>query len=218
MGTLDLWRQYLATFLHGLLTTIEITALSLVLAVAAGALIAACRLSRHRVLKAGATVYIDVMRATPTLVVLFLAYFGIGQIGVLIPAFWAAVLGLGLFYAALFAEVFRGGVESVDVGQHEAATALALEPGLTLRRITLPQAFIAILLPSTNIVADLIKDTSLVLIIGLADLAGVAQSASAETFRPMDMYVLAGVLYLGLYLLVSRALVRWERNVIRSGS
>lgn len=216
MDTLHLWQRYVGPFLQGLLTTVELTALGLVVAVGIGALVAAGRMSRFVLVRGIAVGYVDVMRATPTLIVLFLTYYGLGEIGVLIPAFWAGVFGLGVFYAALFAEIFRGGIESVARGQTEAADALAMGPWLRLRTVILPQAFGAILLPSTNTIADFIKDTSLVVVIGVADLTSAAQSGSSDTYRPMDMYVLAALMYFVLYLVISRLLARWELNVQRS--
>lgn len=215
MRVLTLWQHYLVPFLQGLGVTLEITGLSLLLAVVFGAVLTACRLSHWRILRLLATVYVDIMRATPVLVILFLVYFGLGQVGIQFSGFWAAVLGLGCFYASLFAEIFRGGVLGVDRGQGEAADALGLSPSLRLRKVTLPQAFMAILLPSTNTVADLIKDTSLVLVIGVADLMAHANQATADTFKPMDMFVYAGLFYFALYLLISRVLARWEYRVQR---
>lgn len=212
---IQLWGEYFASFLQGLLTTVEITVCGLVVAVTAGGLLAICRMAPVRALRILAAVYIDVVRATPTLVVLFLAYFGLGEVGVLIPAFWAAVLGLGLFYAALFAEIFRGGVEGIEPGQRESAEALGMSTSLRLRKVILPQALRAILLPSTNSVADFIKDTSLVVVIGVSDLTSAASQATAVTYQPMDMYLLAALMYFCVYLLISRVLGRWE---IHAGS
>lgn len=215
METLDLWERYFGPFLEGLLVTLQLTVLGLIVAVVVGALLAECRLSNLKILRIVGAVYVDIVRATPTLVVLFLVYYGLGDVGVLIPAFWAGVVGLGLFYAALFAEIFRGGIESVHRGQTEAADALGMSPWLRLRKVTLPQAFVPILLPSTNTVADFIKDTSLVIVIGVADLTSAAAEGSSDTYRPMDMYVLAALMYFALYLLISRVLARWELNVQR---
>lgn len=213
MELLNLWWRYLPSFLEGLLVTVQLTACGVLLAVVVGALLAAARMSRSRSLRFIATWYIEIVRATPTLVVLLVTYFGLGSIGILFPAFWAAVVGLGMYYAAHFAENFRGGIESVDRGQWEASDALGMSAGLRMRKVILPQSFLPILLPSTNTVAYFIKDTSLVLVIGVADLTTAASQASSDTYRPMDMYVFAGLIYFALYLLISRVLARWELNV-----
>ena len=87
-----------------------------------------------------------------------------------------------------------------------------------MRRVILPQAFVAILLPSTNTLSEMLKDSSLVVTIGVADLMSRAYSATSATFEPMDMFVLAGLYYFALYLLVSQALARWEVRVQRRRS
>lgn len=212
---LSVWGRYIGALLHGLVVTIEITGLSLAVALVLGGVLAYFRVSRLRTLRLAGAVYVDVMRAVPVLVLLFMVYFGLGQVGFTLPGLWSATVALGAFYASLFCEIFRGGIASVEFGQREAAEALGMSRWTRLRRITLPQAFLAVLLPSTNQVSNIIKDSSLVLTIGVADLMGQAQNAAAVTFKPMDMYLLAGAIYFGFYLLISRALGRWELSVQR---
>lgn len=212
---LTYWGQYIHPFLNGLGITIEVTFFGLLVAIAAGAVLAALRSSRRWYLRLPARAYIDAFRSIPVLVLLWIAYYGLGQVGVRLPGVVAGVVALGAFYASLFAEVFRGGFSGVDRGQHEAADALGMGRWLRLWKVILPQAFVAILLPSTNLLSDLIKDTSLVITIGVADLMAHSYQASSDTFAPMDMFVLAGLMYFALYLLISQALGRWERNVQR---
>lgn len=212
---LALWGKYIGPYLGGLGVTLEITVLGFVLGVLLGALVAAGRLSRWRPVRLIATGYVDVLRGLPVLVLLFLAYYGLGQVGFKLSGLWAAVLTLGVFYASLFAEVFRGALQALERGQWEAADALGMAPGLRMRKVILPQAFLAILLPSTNTISEMLKDSSLVLTIGVADLMARATQAAAATFQPMDMFVLAGLFYFALYLLISRALARWELRVQR---
>lgn len=215
---LTLWGQYIGPFLDGLVVTMEVTGLGLAVALLAGGLLAACRLSRFRLLRIVAAAYVDVLRAIPVLVLLFIAYYGLGQVGVKLSGLWAATVALGAFYASLFAEIFRGGIQGVDFGQREAAAALGMGPWLRMRKVILPQAFVRILLPSTNQASNIIKDSSLVVTIGVADLMAHAYQASAATFQPMDMFLLAGLVYFGLYLVVSRAVGRWELSVQRRRS
>ncbi|MGH9071797.1 MAG: amino acid ABC transporter permease [Acidimicrobiales bacterium] len=218
MNLLSLWGQYIVPFLHGLAVTVELTVLGLVVAIVLGALVAACRLSRLRLLRWLGAVYVDILRSVPVLVLLFIAYYGLGQVGLKLSGVEAGTAALGVFYAALFAEIFRGGFQSVQQGQHEAAQALGLGAWLRLWKVVAPQAFLAVVLPSTNEFSNIIKDTSLVVTIGVADLMSKAYEASANTFQPMDMFVLAGLIYLCLYLVVARGLGRWEANVQRRRS
>lgn len=215
---ISLWGHYIGRFFAGLGVTVELTALGLLVAVVVGAVLAGMRSSPRRVLRLPARLYIDVMRSVPVLVLLFIAYYGLGQLGLKLSSFGAGVAALGVFYASLFAEVFRGGFAGVGRDQREAADALGMGRWLRMRRVILPQAFVSILLPSTNVLSDLIKDTSLVVIVGASDLMAVAYRASSVTFEPMDMLVLAGLMYFALYLLLSQALGRWERNVQRRRS
>lgn len=213
-----LWGQYFPDFLQGLGVTLELTALALALALLLGFLLALMRLSRIPALEIAATVYTDAIRAVPVLVLLFIAYYSLGAIGFKMSSFTAAVVTLGLFYAALYGEEFRGGIAGVDPGQREAAAALGMPSGTIMRRVVLPQAFFAILPPATNRFADIIKDTSLVVTIGVGDLMLHAYEASSATFLPMDMLGLAAVLYFAIYLVVSRLLARWELNAQRRRS
>lgn len=216
MTLLDQWKNYLGPFSEGLMVAAQITLFTVLMAMALGAILAACKLSKYRALRLPATIYIALVRATPILVVIFFVYFGLGEMGILLPAFWAGVVGLGSFHAAIFAEIFRGGVQSVDRGQWEASDALGLSPLQRLRKIVLPQAFLPILIPSTNTVADVIKDTSLVFVLGVAELTSAAAQASGETYEPLEMYGLAALFYFALYLLITRVLARWELHVARS--
>ena len=215
---LQLWQQYLPDFFAGVVVSLEVTGAALVLALALGALLVTARTGRVRVLRSLAVGYIESFRAIPVLVLVFMAYYSLGQVGVRLPGFWAGVVALGAFYAALYSEDMRSGLQSVDRGQREAAQALGMTNGAMMRRVILPQALLAFLPPGTNELSNLIKDTSLVFTIGVADLMFQANQASAATFQPMDMFVLAGLFYFAFYILISRILARWELNVQRRRS
>ena len=198
--------------------TLELTAIVLVVALVLGFLLALGRMSRVRFLSIVSTIFIEVVRSIPVLVILFLAYYSLGQVGIKLSGMAAAVTGLGAFYSTLYAEVFRAGILGVDNGQREAAIALGLSHKDLMVKVILPEAFFSILPNATNQLSNLIKDTSLVFTIGVADLMFQAESASAATFEPMDMFLLAGVIYFIFYLVLSKVLARWERNVQRSRS
>lgn len=209
--TLDLWGRYFPGYLRGTLVTLELTGASLAAALALGLLIALARMAPSRVLRNAAAAYVEVFRATPVIVILFVAYFGLAQMGLTLPPFLSVVVSLGAFYGALYCEVYRSGVESVPNGQREAAAALGLPPHRSLWRVVLPQAMLAILPPGTNTAADLLKDTSLVVTIsGVADIMYHAYGAASATFAPMTMFVLAALVYFPIYLLLSVVARRWE--------
>lgn len=178
-----------------------------------GMLLALARLSPLRMLKASALIYVDVIRAIPVLVLLFLIYYVLGQYGFKLNGMMSGIVTLGIFYAAVYSEIFRGGIQGVDRGQNEAALAIGMNGATRMRKVILPQAFLAILPPATNQLANLIKDTSLVMTIGVSDLMMQAYKMGSNNFKYMDMFMLAGVFYFALYLLLSRGIVRWEERV-----
>lgn len=209
--TLHLWAQYFPLYLRGTVVTLELTAACLAAGLLGGLLLALVRMGRSRILRNLAAAYIEVFRATPVIVLLFLAYFGLAQMGFTLPAFACVVLTLGAFYSALYCEVYRSGVEAVPRGQWEAAEALGLGRGRVLRRVILPQALLAILPPATNRAADVLKDTSLVVTIsGVSEIMYQAYGAASNTFAPMSMFVLAAIFYFPLYLILSRVVRGWE--------
>ena len=218
MNLLHIWWRYLPSFMAGLKVTLEITIATFVIGVIVGAALTACRLSRWRALRVVATIYIDTVRSIPTLVILFLVYYSLGQFGLNFSGMMAAIWGLGFYYASLFAEIFRAGIQSVGQGQREAALALGIKRRTLVMKVLLPQALLYVLAPTTNQVSNIIKDTSLVVTIGVADLMSQAYTAGSQTFLPMDMLVLAGILYLIVYFILTQVLVRWEANVQRRRS
>lgn len=212
------WVKYLPLFMKGVGVTLELTGASLVVALVFGFLLALARLSKFRLLGGLAATFVEVIRSIPVLIILFWVYYGLGQFGLKLPGVIAAVVSLGAFYATLYGEIFRGGILGVDRGQREAAEALGMSRGTVMRKVVLPQAFFAILPPSTNQLSNLIKDTSLVFTIGVADLMFQANAASSNNFLPLDMLLLAGIIYFVFYLILSKLLARWEINVQRHRS
>jgi polar amino acid transport system permease protein len=176
--------------------TLKMTALAYALAVIAGLLIALARISRRRAVSTIATCYVELIRGTPALTQLFLIYFGLASAGVVLPAFTAAVIGLGLNYAAYMSEVYRAGIAAVHRGQREAALAIGMTNALAMRNIILPQAVRIVVPPMANYAVSLLKDTSVASLISAPELMLRARDLSSEYFMPMELYVLAGVMYL----------------------
>ncbi|MCE7005202.1 amino acid ABC transporter permease [Kibdelosporangium philippinense] len=198
----------------GLLKTLMLTVLSMVLGIVGGVVLAVMRLSPNPVLSGAAGIYIWLFRGTPLITqLIFWAYLGslYPTIGLGIPfgpefVTWntteliklevAAVLGLGLNEAAYMAEIVRAGIRSVDDGQTEAAGALGMTRGKTLRRIVLPQAMRVILPPTGNQVISMLKTTSLVVVIGYAELTVVVQQIYAQNFKVIPLLIVAAIWYL----------------------
>lgn len=199
---LGVYRQHLGEWLPELLIacigTLELMALSFMLASVLGLAVALMRVSRSRLLRGIGTVYVEVFRGMPALVILFLIYFGLGGIGIewlKFSSYQAAIIGLGLQGGAILGEVFRSGIEALHQGQMEAALSLGMTPATSMRWIILPQAARIVLPPVANYAIGLLKDTAICAIIAAPELMLRAKDIASSSFRPMHLFVLAAVLY-----------------------
>lgn len=181
--------------LKGLLVTLLLTVAGSALALALGQLLALGRLSPHRWIRVPCAAYIDFMRGTPLLVQLFAIYFGAPQLGLDIPPITAGILGLGLNGSAYIAETFRAGIQSIPAGQFDAARSIGMSEWLVWTRVILPQAYRVSLPPLTGSIVALLKDTSLVSTITVVELTRQAQTAIGSSFRALELYAAAAVLY-----------------------
>ncbi|HYB09081.1 MAG TPA: amino acid ABC transporter permease [Alphaproteobacteria bacterium] len=203
--------EWMPQLLVAALGTLEMTALAYVLGATVGLLIALAGHSPRRFLSAPARFYVEIVRGTPALTQLFLIYFGLASVGIAIPAFETAVLGLGLNYAAYMAEVYRAGIEAIHRGQREAAQSIGMTHGQTMRHIVLPQAVRVILPPMANYAISLLKDTSVASLISAPELMLRARDLSSEYYMPMQLYLIAGTIYFVMAFPLSRAVRRLER-------
>lgn len=203
---------FLPQLLQGAVLTVEITLLGAVLAIAAGVSAALARLYGPAPLRWLAVGYVEVFRGTSALVQLFWLFFVLPQFGVTLAPFLVAVLALGLNIGAYGAEVVRGAIAGVPRGQWEATVALDMTRGQALRRIILPQAFVAMIPPWGNLFIELLKLTSLVSLITLADLAFKAQALNQATFKTVPVFTLVLLVYLVLSLTLTIALRLAERR------
>ena len=185
-------RDWLPQLLVAAGGTLKMTALAYAVAVAAGLLLALARISRRRTLAAAAGWYIELIRGTPALTQLFLIYFGLASAGFVLSAFTAAVVGLGMNYAAYLAEVYRAGIRAIHSGQREAALAIGMTHAQAMRSIILPQALRVIVPPMANYAVSLLKDTSVASLISAPELMLRARDLSSEYFEPMQLYLLVG--------------------------
>jgi His/Glu/Gln/Arg/opine family amino acid ABC transporter permease subunit len=194
---------WLPELLYYALTTLQIAAVSFVLAVVIGVVFALMRTSRIPLLRAMAICYIEVARGLPIVVVLYIVYFVPPQ---LVPGldwgwfttFTGAVLGLGIHGGAILAEVFRSGIEALHRGQREAALSLGMTPAKAMAYIILPQAMRIVLPPVANYAIGLLKDTSLCSLIGANELMNGAKSIAFAEYLPMAVFVLAAAIYFAM--------------------
>lgn len=185
-----------------------VTVLTAVLGLACGALGAAARLSRSRILRFLGAAYVSVFRGTPALIQLFLLYFGGPQIGIQLDAFQAGVIGLGVNAGAYMTETIRGAIIAVDRGQTEAARTIGMSRWQAMRYVILPQAMRLMIRPLGVNINALIKATALVAPISVVELTYTARRYIGSTYRPFEMFLLAGILYLIIILSVGQ-LVSW---------
>jgi polar amino acid transport system permease protein len=195
----------------GLLFTFRISAVSLVLALAIGLGTALVRLSGPVTGRFLARVYLETIRNTPLVVQIYLVYFVIGPI-VGLGRFASAVMALSLFEGAYMSEIFRAGIVSLTKGQWEAAHSLGLSTYDTYRYVILPQAIQRILPPLTSQVISLIKDSALVSLVALADLAFQARVIAADTFLTFEVWFTTAAIYLAVTVTLSTAVAFMEKR------
>ena len=201
-------RRYFPALLNAAAITIVLSCLSMMLAIAAGAAIASGRVYGPRPLQVALTAWVEIIRGTPLLLQLFVLYFGLASV-VQLPAFLAALLGLGLNYAAYESEIYRGALEAVPRGQLDAARTLGLTNVQTLRLIRGPQAFRLALAPMTNDFVALLKDSSLVSVITVVELTKQTSIFAAN----IGSWVVPGAMCAALYLAMSLPLARLARRI-----
>jgi polar amino acid transport system permease protein len=203
--------------LEGLRATVELTVVSLAIALPVGLVAALLRLSHRRALAVFAGGFIAVFRSTPPLVQLFWAFYALPLlIGVRFAPFTAAVLMLSLQSAAFFAEVFRGGIVSIERGQWEAGRAIGMTRTALMRRIILPQAVRRMIPAFMERVIELMKTTSLVSSIAFADLLYQAMVLSTSTYRPLEIFSAAALLYFIVLFSLSLAMRGVEARLARA--
>ena len=197
--------------------TVKVTAFSSLLAIACALIAALARLSPLAPLRWLAVIYVEVFRGSSLLVQLFWLYFvlPLPPFNVEMSAFAVAVVGLGLNIGAYGAEVLRGAIRSVHRGQHEACHALNMTPLTRMRRIILPQALLAAIPPGTNLLIELLKNTSLVSLITLSDLAFRARQLDQATLMTLEIFGLALVIYFVLAQTINFAMRRLEQRLAR---
>jgi len=199
ISTLHEWPKYLPLLLRGAVTTVELSVLAMGLAVIAGLVVVLVRLYAIAPLGWLAKAYIEVIRGTPLLIQLFLIYYGLPQIGIRLNAFCAAILGLGLNYAASEAENYRAGIQSIPRGQTEAALAMGMTHWQALRRVVLPQAARVVIPPVTNDFIAMFKDSSIVSVITMVELTKVYGMLATSTYD----YIGLGIMTAGIYFALS---------------
>ena len=209
--------QYRVWLFEGVVLTLKIASVSMVLAMIFGLVIALLRMSPIWPMRTLASLYISIFRAIPPLVFILWMYYGVTLVtGLNIEAFWSGVICLTLQYAAWLAEIYRAGLQAIDKGQREAALSTGLSRTRAFAKVIWPQAWRIIIPPMANNFVGIIKDSSLVGIIGLNELMRQSQIAVSLTFRPFELYTAAMVIYIVLTLAIARMASFLEQRAARS--
>lgn len=206
--------QLLPAMIDGMGTSLALFALTLIIALPLGLLFAAGRMSRFKIISLPVQAYLLIMRGTPLMLQLFFFYFGpyfLFRISG-VDRFTMAVVAFGLNYSAYFAEIYRGGIESIPKGQYEAAAALGFTRGQTFFKIVLPQVIKRVLPPMGNEFMTLVKDTALARVIAVAELFDVAAKAASGAVSVVP-YVIAAIFYLVMNFIVGRGFTMLERKL-----
>lgn len=203
------WSVLVAKLAEGMWVSVEIFSLTLLFSLPLGLFVALGRMSRNPILRNIIKFYISIMRGTPLILQLMVVYFGPYFIfGLPTPnRFLATIVGFVLNYAAYFAEIYRGGIESIDVGQYEAAQVLGYNKAQTFVRIILPQVIKRILPAVTNEVITLIKDTALAFTISVSEMFTVAKAIASAQSSVLP-FVAAGIFYYVFNFIVA-AIMEW---------
>jgi len=193
--------------------TIKITAMSVAVGVIIGLFVGIARICRVRPLEWLAAVYVDFFRGTPLLVQIFLVYFALPVLtGQRIDPYIAAIGACGINSGAYVAEIFRAGIQSIDEGQMEAGRSLGMTWGQTMRYIIVPQAFKRVIPPLGNEFIALLKDSSLVSVIGFEELTRRGQLIIAKTYGSLEIWISVAIVYLVMTLTISRFVAYLEKR------
>ncbi|HLZ95201.1 MAG TPA: amino acid ABC transporter permease [Candidatus Dormibacteraeota bacterium] len=213
----DVVSQYRVWLWEGTLLSLKLAAVSMAFAMALALVLALLRMSPFWPIKAAAMVYIAVLRAIPLLVFILWTYYGVALvIGLNVDPFTAGVICLALQYSAWLAEIYRAGLQAIDKGQREAALSTGLSQSRTFMKVVWPQAWRIIIPPLASNFIGIIKDSSLVGIIGLNELMRQSQIAVSLSFRPFELYTAAMIIYIALALIITPLSSLVERRATRS--
>lgn len=197
--------------IDGLKVVLLVFFITLVFSLPLGFLVALMRLSDTKLLSWIFKNYILIMRGTPLLLQMIFVFFGLPYIGIVLDRMPACLITFVLNYTAYFAEIFRGGILSIDRGQFEASQVLGFDKLTTYKKVILPQVIKKVLPPISNEIISLVKDTSLVYVLGLNDILRLAQVATTRTASLMPL-VYAGIIYLFMTAILTRILDRLENK------
>ncbi|MBA1145222.1 amino acid ABC transporter permease [Mesorhizobium neociceri] len=211
-----IWKNLPFLITQGIVTTLYVSAISLVFSSLIGIVAAVAKLSSNGFAYGIASFYTSFFRGLPLLMQIYLIYLGLPQLGIVMDAVPSGILALSLCIGAYMTEIFRAGIQSIDRGQWEASRSLGFGFGLTMRRIILPQALPVIIPPMGNSFISMLKDSSLVSVLGVWELTFLARTLGQATFNHMEMLIAVAIIYWILSICLELIQSRIERYYARS--
>lgn len=218
---IKIWAKYSNFFINGLGNTLLLSFFAVLCGVILGFVVAMGRMGRIHVFKWLCTAYVEVLRATPLLVQVMIFYYGTNSIGLKFEnsnfnAFFWGLVAVGLNSAAYMSEVIRSGIGAVDPGQMEAARAIGMTHGKAMRYIVLPQAVRNILPAMANEFVTIIKETSVLTMVGIHEIMFRTGDVASITFRYVEPYVIAAIMYFVIVFPLSKLVAAFERRMSKS--
>lgn len=198
--------------LQGAGITLKVSILAASFGLVIGSIMSLFRISNNFLLKAVSGIYVEVIRGTPLLIQVLYLYFGLYQVGIRLPPLTAGIVALSINSGAYVTEIIRSGIQSIDKGQMEASRSLGMNYLLTMRHVILPQAFRRIIPPMVNELIALIKDSSLLSVIGIVELARVGQLVRAKTYDTFYIMTAVAITYFIMTFSLSTLLGYIERR------
>ena len=218
--------KYRMLLLNGAKITLIVSVLTIIFGLICGILMAFMKMSKIKILKIFANIYVEFIRGTPVLVQIFLVYYGLPIMGVQVPSIViggvdisrivSGTLALVINTTAYVCEIVRGGIESIDYGQTEGALALGMKPERAMLAIVFPQAMKNILPSLGNEFITIIKTSSQISVIGIADLMYTADTIRGISFKPMEPLILVALIYFAITFIISTLLRHFEKKMKKS--
>lgn len=207
--------QNMDVFIYGALKTLEISAISILLAIPIGIIFGLGRISKNKLIRFISSAYVEIIRGVPLLVLLMWIFYVLGQVFRL-GSYWGSIVGLAIFAGAFIAEIVRSGIQGVPKGQMEAARSLGMSHTKAMTHIILPQAFRRILPPLASQFIMLIKDSSLISIIAASELTLDAKNLVATSFRPIEVWTFVALVYFIMTFSLSLIIRYFEKRLQKS--
>lgn len=208
----DFLPKYYTTYIDATVTTLKVSLIALLIGLLLGIVICLAKISTIKVLNVLATIYVEVIRNTPILVQIMIIYFALPEVGISFTPFMSAIIALSINSGAYVSEIFRSGILAIDKGQMEAGRSLGLSYFQTMKFIILPQALKNSLPALGNEFISLVKESSIVYFVGVADIMFAANTVKNATYETFGPYLIAAAIYFIITSVLSFLVKRLEKN------